>query len=181
MTNQLLAISRRQILQPQVIKINDVINDTSNLLKRLIGEDVELATILKPEAATIEFDPGQLGQILMNLAVNARDAMPTGGKLTIGTSNVFIDPNYANTHLGLLPGAYVLLSVSDNGIGIRQRSWSTSSNPSYDKRYRQRKGTGLGLATVYGIVKQSGGRHLCLQRARTRNDLQSLHSPCRRD
>jgi two-component system cell cycle sensor histidine kinase/response regulator CckA len=156
LTNQLLAFSRRQILHPQMITVNDVINDTMNMLKRMIGEDIDLVTHLKPTAGSIKFDPGQLGQVLMNLAVNARDAMPDGGKLTIETSNIFIDPNYASTHVGLLPGAYVLLSVSDTGTGMSSEVQEQIFEPFFTTK-AVGKGTGLGLATVYGIVRQSGG------------------------
>jgi two-component system cell cycle sensor histidine kinase/response regulator CckA len=156
LTNQLLAFSRRQILHPQMITINDVINDTMNMLKRVIGEDIDLVTQLKPTVGSIKFDPGQLSQVLMNLAVNARDAMPDGGKLTIETSNIFIDPNYASTHVGLLPGAYVLLSVSDTGTGMSPEIQEQIFEPFFTTK-AVGKGTGLGLATVYGIVRQSGG------------------------
>ena len=156
LTNQLLAFSRRQILHPQMITVNDVINDTMNMLKRMIGEDIDLVTRLKSTAGSIKFDPGQLGQVLVNLAVNARDAMPDGGKLTIETSNIFIDPNYASTHVGLLPGAYVLLSVSDTGTGMSSDVQEQIFEPFFTTK-AVGKGTGLGLATVYGIVRQSGG------------------------
>jgi PAS domain S-box-containing protein len=156
LTNQLLAFSRRQILHPQMVRINDVINDTANMLKRLIGEDIELETHLKPTVGSIKFDTGQLAQILMNLAVNARDAMPDGGKLTVETSNIFIDPQYASSHVGLLPGAYVMLSMSDTGTGIPQDIQERIFEPFFTTK-GVGKGTGLGLATVYGIVRQSGG------------------------
>lgn len=156
LTSQLLAFSRRQILLPEEFKVNDVINDTSNLLKRLIGEDIELITYLKPTAGSIRFDRGQLSQILINLAVNARDAMPEGGKLTIETSNVFADPAYASNHVGVLPGAYVVLSVSDTGVGMTPDVQAQIFEPFFTTK-GVGKGTGLGLATVYGIVRQSGG------------------------
>ena len=156
LTNQLLAFSRRQILHPQMISINEAINDTTNLLKRMIGEDIDLVTHLKPTVGSIKFDPGQFSQVLMNLAVNARDAMPDGGKLTIETSNIFIDPNYASTHIGLLPGAYILLSVSDTGTGMSAEIQEQIFEPFFTTK-GVGKGTGLGLATVYGIVRQSGG------------------------
>ncbi|HTH51346.1 MAG TPA: PAS domain S-box protein, partial [Pyrinomonadaceae bacterium] len=157
LTSQLLAFSRRQILHPEMIRLNDVIDDTTNLLQRLIGEDIELVTRCKPSVGAIKFDPGQLSQILMNLAVNARDAMPNGGKVTIETSNVFVDPDLASGHVGLLPGPYVLLSVSDTGTGISPDIQEQIFEPFFTTK-PVGKGTGLGLATVYGIVRQSGGR-----------------------
>jgi len=156
LTNQLLAFSRRQILQPQVIKINDAIVETSGMLERLIGEDVDLVVKLRPTAGSIRFDPGQLSQILINLAVNARDAMPDGGKLSIETDNIFIEPEFARSHIGVLPGAYVMLAVSDSGIGMTPEVQERIYEPFFTTK-GVGKGTGLGLATVYGIVKQSGG------------------------
>lgn len=156
LTSQLLAFSRRQVLRNEKIKVNDAITETSSLLKRLISEDIDLATSLNPDAGTIEADPGQLSQVLMNLAINARDAMPEGGKLTIETSNVFVDPEYADSHVGILPGAYVMISVSDTGTGMTPEVQEQIFEPFFTTK-GPGKGTGLGLATVYGIVKQSGG------------------------
>ena len=156
LTNQLLAFSRKQILRPELVDINAVINETSNMLKRMIGEDVELSTSLKPKVGKIEFDRGQLSQIIMNLAVNSRDAMPNGGKLTIETANTFLGPEYVSGHAGVLPGAYVMLSVSDTGVGIPPEIQDRIFDPFFTTK-EIGKGTGLGLATVYGIVKQSGG------------------------
>lgn len=156
LTNQLLAFSRKQVLHLEVIRINDVIEDTGNMLQRLIGEDVELVSVLDPRVGNINFDRGQLSQIIMNLAVNARDAMPAGGKLTIETSSVFLDADYASKHVGILPGPYVLLAVSDTGTGITEEQLVHIFEPFYTTKDIG-KGTGLGLATVYGIVKQSGG------------------------
>ncbi|HLM60254.1 MAG TPA: PAS domain S-box protein, partial [Pyrinomonadaceae bacterium] len=118
LTQQLLAFSRQQMLQPVVLDLNDIISDTIKMLKRVIGEDIQLTTILNSKIGRVKVDPGQFSQIFMNLAVNARDSMPNGGKLTIETSNVFLDPDYARRHIGVLPGAYVMLSVSDTGIGM---------------------------------------------------------------
>ncbi len=156
LTNQLLAFSRKQILHPEMIRINEVINETSNMLKRLIGEDVELVTVLSPTVGSIKFDPGQLSQIIVNLAVNARDAMPDGGKLTIETTNVFIDPDYTTKRVEVLPGAYVSLSISDTGTGMPPEIQEQIFEPFFTTK-EIGTGTGLGLATVYGIVKQSGG------------------------
>lgn len=156
LTNQLLAFSRRQILQPVLVQINDAIIDTSNMLKRVIGEDIELVTVLKPNIGSIKVDPGQLSQILMNLSVNARDAMPNGGELTIETANILVDSNYAHGHVGILPGPYIVLTVRDTGIGMTPDTQERMFEPFFTTK-EVGKGTGLGLATVYGIVKQSGG------------------------
>jgi len=126
------------------------------MLKRLIGEDVKFVSMLDPKIGHINFDPGQLSQVIMNLAVNARDAMPGGGKLTIETLNVFLDADYASKHVGVVPGPYVLLKVSDTGAGISDEQLTHIFEPFYTTKDIG-KGTGLGLATVYGIVKQSGG------------------------
>lgn len=156
LTNQLLAFSRRQLLRPEVININSVIAETTKMLQRVIGEDIELIANLLPAVGHVKADPGQLSQIIMNLAVNARDAMPSGGKLTIETGNVFVDSVYAQRHPGMLPGAYIKLSVSDTGTGIRESDRPHIFEPFFTTK-EIGKGTGLGLATVYGIVKQSGG------------------------
>ncbi len=156
LTNQLLAFSRRQFLQPEVVDLNEVLADTTQILRRVIGEDIGLVTDLRPGVGAVKVDRGQLSQIIMNLAVNARDAMPGGGVLTIGTRNTFIDPEYAKAHPGILPGAYVKLCVSDNGMGINDADLQHIFEPFFTTK-EVGKGTGLGLATVYGIVRQSGG------------------------
>jgi PAS domain S-box-containing protein len=156
LTHQLLAFSRQQVLKPVVLNLNEVITDTIKLLERLIGEDIKLIIALNPKTGLVNVDPGQLSQIIVNLAVNARDAMPDGGKLTIETANVFLKPQDARQKLGILPGAYVMLAVCDTGQGIDDKIQEQIFEPYFTTK-ELGKGTGLGLATVYGIVKQSGG------------------------
>jgi two-component system, cell cycle sensor histidine kinase and response regulator CckA len=156
LTNQLLAFSRRQVLQPVVLDINWTITDTMKMLRRLIGEDIELTATLDPRCGRLIADPGQFAQIIMNLAVNARDAMPKGGKLTIETCNIFLDQVYTGQHVGFLPGAYVMMAVSDSGIGMADEVKQQIFEPFFTTK-EIGHGTGLGLSTVYGIVKQSGG------------------------
>ncbi|HSG82195.1 MAG TPA: PAS domain S-box protein [Gemmatimonadota bacterium] len=156
LTRQLLAFSRKQVLKPRVLNLNDVVSSIEKMLGRLIGEDIELVTMLDSELWSIEADPGQIEQIIMNLAVNARDAMPEGGRLSIETGNLEIDERFARAHYPITPGHYAMLVVCDTGEGMDAETRSRIFEPFFTTK-QMGKGTGLGLSTVYGIVKQSGG------------------------
>ena len=157
LTKQLLAFSRQQVLEPKILLLNAVVSDTEKMLRRLIGEDIELLTSLDPALGKIRADQGQIEQVIMNLAVNARDAMPEGGRLVIETSNFEIDDKFTRRYAyPVLPGSYVLLTVSDNGIGMDTATQQRIFEPFFTTKEKG-KGTGLGLSTVYGVVKQSGG------------------------
>jgi len=156
LTRQLLAFSRQQVIEPKLVTIEEVVGRAEQMLKRLIGEDVELVAVLSEAPATVKIDPSQLEQVIMNLAVNARDAMPEGGKLTLETSAVELGEVYVRTHWPAMPGRFALLAVSDTGIGMTDQTQARIFEPFFTTK-EIGKGTGLGLATVYGIVKQSGG------------------------
>jgi CheY-like chemotaxis protein len=156
LTRQLLAFSRKQIIEPRVIDLNHLIERMRKMFVRLIGEDVELVTYPMKEPALVKADPGQIEQILINLAVNARDAMPDGGKLTLEIGNAALDESYCQTHVQSKPGEYVLLAVSDTGCGMSEEIKQHLFEPFFTTKPRG-KGTGLGLAMVYGAVRQNGG------------------------
>jgi two-component system, cell cycle sensor histidine kinase and response regulator CckA len=156
LTRQLLAFSRRQMLQARVVNLKEVIERTEVLLRRLIGPNIRFTTSLEPSLGQVKVDPGQIEHVLINLVVNARDAMPQGGRLTIEARNVELDDSYQRVHLPVIPGQYTMISVEDSGCGMNRETQARIFDPFFTTK-ELGKGTGLGLATVYGIVKQSGG------------------------
>jgi two-component system cell cycle sensor histidine kinase/response regulator CckA len=156
LTRQLLAFSRQQVLQPKVVDLAGIVSGMEKMLRRLIGEDVELTASCTPGLGSVLVDPGQIEQVIMNLVVNARDAMPLGGMITIETAAVVLDEHHASEHVGVRPGPHVMLAVSDTGTGMDKATQAHMFEPFFTTKEKE-KGTGLGLATVFGIVQQSGG------------------------
>ncbi|MGI9141345.1 MAG: ATP-binding protein [Gemmatimonadaceae bacterium] len=156
LTRQLLAFSRKQVLQPKIVNLNSSVEQLEQMLRRLIGAQIEIRTVLYPDLQLIKADPNQLDQVVMNLAVNARDAMPEGGVLTLETENLMLDAEYARTHPGVLPGGHVMLTIRDTGMGMDAETQERIFEPFFTTK-GPGLGTGLGLSTVYGIVRQSGG------------------------
>jgi len=156
LTRQLLAFCRKHPHEPTVLDLNAIVADTDRMLRRLIGEDIDLVTVLDPALGSVRADPGQIEQVIVNLAVNARDAMVEGGKLTLETANVEIEPAYAARHIAVSSGSCVMLAVTDTGSGMSPEIQARIFEPFFTTKGPE-QGTGLGLATVYGIVKQSGG------------------------
>lgn len=156
LTRQLLLFSRQQLLAPQILNLNGRVRETEKILRRLLGEDIEVRTWLDADLPNVKGDPGQLDQVIMNLAINARDAMPKGGKVIIETKKVYLDESYAKEHLGIAPGCYAMMAMSDTGSGMDRETQARIFEPFFTTK-EPGKGTGLGLSTVFGIVQRSGG------------------------
>src|SRR5687768_7623240 len=156
LTRQLLAFSRRQVLRPQVVDVNEIVAGMSSMLERIIGDDVQVAIQLADRVSAVEADRAQIERVVLNLAANARDAMPRGGRLTIETADVVLEDSYVATHGEVTPGPHVLLAISDTGIGMSEEVRRHLFEPFFTTKSGG-GGTGLGLATVFGVVKQSGG------------------------
>jgi PAS domain S-box-containing protein len=176
LTRQLLAFSRRQQVQPQVLDLNERLKDVAKLLRPLMGDDVEVVLAARPGTAMVEVDPGHLDQIVVNLAVNSRDAMPRGGKLILETSSVEFDEGFARDHTPMTSGRYVMLAVSDNGVGMNEETRLRIFEPFFTTK-DMGQGTGLGLATVYGIVKQAGG-HIWVYSELDHGTTFKIYLPC---
>jgi signal transduction histidine kinase len=156
LARQLLAFAREQVIEPEIVDLNELIQDTVKLLRRVIGENVKCVTLAQPDLRPVRVDPGQMTQVLVNLALNARDAMPSGGELTIETQNLQMNEEQARQRIDVRPGEYVLLSVRDSGTGMNEKVLARIFEPYFTTK-EPGKGTGFGLATCYGIIKQSGG------------------------